>query len=122
MLERAFLHCPALEALDAQHSEVPLGAPTRLLAACPALKTLLVQHKGQALQEQPCGPAGQRRQQPRGGRLRAWSSPLHSNIPYDRHLLTVDCDYHNQEEFCSYLSAANSVKKCWDECVLLSLL
>ena len=53
MLERAFLHCPALEALDAQHSEVPLGAPSRLLEACPALKTLLVQHKGQALQGQP---------------------------------------------------------------------
>ena len=53
MLERAFMHCPALEALDAQHSEAPLGAPSRLLAACPALKTLIVQQQEQAPPQQP---------------------------------------------------------------------
>jgi hypothetical protein len=47
-LERAFSRCGALQALDAEHSEVPPGAQSRLAAACPALKA--------QLQEQPQQP------------------------------------------------------------------
>ena len=54
MLERAFLHCPALEALDAQHSEALPGASSRLLEACPGLRTLIVQQQEQLpLLQQP---------------------------------------------------------------------
>ena len=56
MLERAFVHCPALEALDAQHSEAPLGAPSRLLTACPALKMLLLQQQEQTPPQQVVAP------------------------------------------------------------------
>ena len=33
--------CRKLEVLDAQHSDVPVGASARLHVACPSLRTLL---------------------------------------------------------------------------------
>ena len=41
LLERAFCGCPALETLDAQHSEVPASAPERLRGTCPHLRVFL---------------------------------------------------------------------------------
>ena len=41
LLERAFCGCAELETLDAQHSEVPPGAPLHLRACCPHLRVFL---------------------------------------------------------------------------------
>ena len=53
-LELTMEGCSRLEMLDAQHSDVPSGAPARLAVACPALRTLLQTEP--APQAPPRGP------------------------------------------------------------------